>query len=129
MSASRFATGSPPKQPPQARTELPVSTTMIESDYASFTRQQKLAILLIIIGPEAAAEVMRQFDDTLQKLGVERIKSVGQAFDPAVHEAIQHLETAEFEPGTVAAEYQAGYRIGDRVVRPALVVVAKAASN
>ena len=73
--------------------------------------------------------VMRQFEDTLQKLGIERVKSVGQAFDPAVHEAIQHLETAEFEPGTVAAEYQAGYRVGDRVVRPALVVVAKAPSN
>jgi len=73
--------------------------------------------------------VMRQFEDTLQKVGVERIKSVGQAFDPSVHEAIQQLETTEFEPGTVAAEYQAGYRIGDRVVRPALVVVAKAAAN
>jgi molecular chaperone GrpE len=73
--------------------------------------------------------VMRQFEDTLQKLGVERVKSVGEAFDPAVHEAIQHQETTEFEPGTVAAEYQAGYRVGDRVVRPALVVVAKAPAN
>jgi molecular chaperone GrpE len=73
--------------------------------------------------------VMRQFEDTLQKVGVERIKSVGQGFDPAVHEAIQHLETSEFEPGTVAAEYQAGYRVGERVVRPALVVVAKAPAN
>lgn len=78
---------------------------------------------------DGIAMVMRQFEDTLQKLGVERVKSVGQTFDPAVHEAIQHQETAEHEPGTVAAEYQAGYRIGDRVVRPALVVVAKAPSN
>jgi molecular chaperone GrpE len=78
---------------------------------------------------DGIAMVMRQFEDTLQKLGVERIKSLGQAFDPAVHEAIQHLETTEFEPGSVAAEYQAGYRVGDRVVRPALVVVAKAPSN
>jgi molecular chaperone GrpE len=73
--------------------------------------------------------VIRQFEDTLGKLGVERIKSVGQGFDPAVHEAIQQLETTEHAPGTVAAELQAGYRTGDRVVRPALVVVAKAPAN
>jgi molecular chaperone GrpE len=73
--------------------------------------------------------VMRQFEDTLGKLGVERIKSVGEGFDPAVHEAIQQLETSEHAPGTVAAELQAGYRTGDRVVRPALVVVAKAPAN
>lgn len=73
--------------------------------------------------------VIRQFEDTLGKLGVERIKSVGEGFDPAVHEAIQQLETSEHAPGTVAAELQAGYRAGDRVVRPALVVVAKAPAN
>ena len=73
--------------------------------------------------------VMRQFEDTLGKLGVERIKSVGEGFDPAVHEAIQQLETSDHAPGTVAAELQAGYRTGDRVVRPALVVVAKAPAN
>ncbi len=70
--------------------------------------------------------VMRQFMDTLAKLGVERVPSVGEAFDPAFHEAIQHLATEEYPPGTVAAEVQAGYRRGERLVRPALVVVAKA---
>ena len=70
--------------------------------------------------------VMRQFTDTLSKLGVERVPSVGQPFDPAFHEAIQHLATEEHPAGTVAAEVQAGYRRGERLVRPALVVVAKA---
>jgi molecular chaperone GrpE len=70
--------------------------------------------------------VMRQFTDTLVKLGVERVPSVGEAFDPAVHEAIQHMATEEHPPGTVAAEVQAGYRRSERLVRPALVVVAKA---
>jgi molecular chaperone GrpE (heat shock protein) len=42
---------------------------------------------------------------------------------------VQHLETDEFAPGVVAAELQAGYRTGDRVLRPALVVVAKAKSS
>jgi molecular chaperone GrpE len=53
---------------------------------------------------EGIQMVMREFTDTLGKLGVERIPSVGTAFDPAVHEAVQHLETAEHAPGTVAME-------------------------
>jgi molecular chaperone GrpE len=74
---------------------------------------------------EGIAMVMRQFTDTLGKLGIERIQSVGLPFDPTVHEAVQHLETAEHPPGSVAVELQAGYRAGERVLRPALVVVAK----
>jgi molecular chaperone GrpE len=70
--------------------------------------------------------VMRQFLDTLGKLGVERVQALGQPFDPAVHEAVQHLETAEHPPGAVAMELQAGYRTSERVIRPAMVVVAKA---
>jgi molecular chaperone GrpE len=70
--------------------------------------------------------VQRQFVDVLGKLGIERVAATGQPFDPAVHEAVQHLETDEVPPGAVAAELQAGYRMGDRVLRPALVVVAKA---
>jgi molecular chaperone GrpE len=70
--------------------------------------------------------VMKQFVDTLERAGIHRIATTGKPFDPAVHEAIQHLETAQYPPGSVAAEVQAGYRTPDRLVRPALVVVAKA---
>jgi molecular chaperone GrpE len=70
--------------------------------------------------------VLRQFIDTLGKMGVERVTTVGQAFDPALHEAIQQVETAEHPPGTVAHEVQAGYRTTERLIRPAMVVVAKA---
>jgi len=77
---------------------------------------------------EGISLVVRQLKDTLGRLGIERIEAVGQPFDPALHEAIQHLETDNHLPGTVAAEVQAGYREGDRLVRPALVVVAKAKS-
>ena len=73
--------------------------------------------------------VQRQFLETLGRLGIERVEASGKPFDPAVHEAVQHLETDDFSPGVVAAELQAGYRIGDRVLRPALVVVAKAKSS
>ena len=73
--------------------------------------------------------VMRQFADTLGKLGIERVAAVGKPFDPAVHEAVQQMETSDFEPGTIAAEVQAGYRSTDKLIRPALVVVAKAKPN
>lgn len=75
---------------------------------------------------EGISLVIRQLKDTLGRMGIERIEALGQAFDPALHEAIQQLETNDHPPGTVAAEVQAGYREGDRLVRPALVVVAKA---
>lgn len=74
---------------------------------------------------EGITMVMRGFIDTLSKIGVERVEAVGKAFDPAVHEAIQQLETADLDPGTVAVEIQAGYKMGERLVRPSLVVVAK----
>jgi molecular chaperone GrpE len=70
--------------------------------------------------------VMRQFFDTLEKLGIERVPGTGTPFDPSVHEAIQQVESGEHPPGTVAAEVQAGYRMGERLIRPAMVVVAKA---
>ena len=69
--------------------------------------------------------VMRQFLDTLAKLGVERVVTVGQPFDPAVHEAVQQVESADLPPGCVAQELLAGYHVGDRLIRPAMVVVAR----
>jgi len=73
--------------------------------------------------------VMRQFGDTIGKLGVERVKSVGEVFDPTVHEAISVVETAGVAPGMVATEVLAGYKWGERLLRAAMVVVAKAPST
>ncbi len=70
--------------------------------------------------------VMKQFSDTLGRMNIERVEGVGAVFDPSVHEAIQQMVTEEHPPGTVAAEVQAGYRQGERLIRPAMVVVAKA---
>jgi molecular chaperone GrpE len=69
--------------------------------------------------------VIQQFLDTIARIGVERLQTLGQSFDPSVHDAIQNVETTEFPPGTVAAEVLPGYKMGDRLVRPAMVVVAK----
>ncbi len=73
--------------------------------------------------------VMRQFADSLSRLGIERVSSLGERFDPSVHEAIQQLETEDYEPGTIAAEVQPGYRAGERLIRPAVVAVAKKPST
>lgn len=70
--------------------------------------------------------VKRQFIDVLAKIGIERIQAQGKPFDPAFHEAVQQFETSDHPPGTVMHEVQAGYTQGDKLVRPAIVVVAKA---
>jgi molecular chaperone GrpE len=69
--------------------------------------------------------VLRQFVEALGREGVVRIPTVGQPFDPSVHEAIQQVETSDHAAGTVLAEVQPGYMQGDRLVRAAMVVVAK----
>ena len=70
--------------------------------------------------------VLRQFVESLARAGINKVESVGKGFDPAVHEAIQQVETKEHPPGTVIAEVQPGYVQGDRLIRAAMVVVAKA---
>jgi molecular chaperone GrpE len=74
---------------------------------------------------DGLAMVQRQFVEALGREGIVRIPTVGQAFDPSVHEAIQQVETSDHAPGTVLAEVQPGYTQGDRLMRAAMVVVAK----
>lgn len=69
--------------------------------------------------------VLRQFIDTLGRTGITKVPTVGHAFDPGRHEAIQQVETDDQPPGTVVAEVQPGYVQGDRLIRAAMVVVAK----
>lgn len=74
---------------------------------------------------EGVRMVLKQFGDTLSKIGIQRVESVGQPFDPNFHDAFQQMETSEHPPGTVVAELQPGYLMGDRLVRAAMVMVAK----
>jgi molecular chaperone GrpE len=69
--------------------------------------------------------VLRQFVDTLGRSGISKVPTIGQQFDPGLHEAIQQIETDEHEPGTVVAEVQPGYLQGERLIRAAMVIVAK----
>lgn len=66
----------------------------------------------------------KQFHDALSKLGVEPIPAEGEVFDPNLHQAIQMVDTDEFKDNHVIDELQRGYRIKDRLLRPAMVRVA-----
>ncbi|HEY2516697.1 MAG TPA: nucleotide exchange factor GrpE [Polyangiaceae bacterium] len=69
--------------------------------------------------------ILKQFENTLGKSGISKVATIGSAFDPSVHEAIQQVETSDHAPGTVVAEVQPGYMAGERLIRAAMVVVAK----
>jgi len=66
--------------------------------------------------------IVTQFEKTIAELGVERIKTVGEPFDPRFHEAVQ-MEDGDGAQEVVSDELQAGYRIGDDVIRHAMVKV------
>jgi len=69
--------------------------------------------------------IYRQFQDALQKSGVQPIVALGQAFDPRVHEAIEMVDTTEVPDHHVLDELQRGYKYKDRLLRPAMVRVAR----
>lgn len=69
--------------------------------------------------------IHKQLQDVLQKMNVQRIPAQGQRFDPRWHEAIEMVETDQVEDNHVLEELQPGYKIKDRLLRPAMVRVAK----
>jgi molecular chaperone GrpE len=68
--------------------------------------------------------ILRQLEELLRRHGVETISAVGERFDPAVHEAVSRHEDPAAEAPVVVEELQRGYRLHDRLLRPARVVVA-----
>lgn len=68
--------------------------------------------------------VPRKLETILERINIERIAAVGQPFDPHLHNAIMREPSDEYATDTVLRQFQAGYRIGERVIRPAVVVVA-----
>jgi molecular chaperone GrpE len=69
--------------------------------------------------------IYRQFQDALQKLGVQAIESVGKQFDPRLHEAVEMVDSTEAEDHQVLDEFQRGYNYKGRLLRPAMVRVAR----
>jgi molecular chaperone GrpE len=84
------------------------------------------ALAALIEGVEVTE---RGLEQSLKKFGVRKIDARGEKFDPNIHQAIYEAENPELAPGTVAEVIQAGYVIGDRVLRPAFVAVAKRLSE
>jgi molecular chaperone GrpE len=78
----------------------------------------------LITGIEATA---RELDSAFQRNGITRIEAMGQPLDPHRHQAMVEIPSDEAEVGTIVQEMQAGYMIKDRLLRPALVGVAKKA--
>lgn len=70
--------------------------------------------------------IERHFQAILERQGLQPIEAVGQRFNPQLHEAINEVQTADHPAGTVVREYQKGYTMHGRVIRPALVEVASA---
>jgi molecular chaperone GrpE len=68
--------------------------------------------------------ISKQLNGVLEALGVKPIPAVGEQFDPHIHEAVVTEPTDDYEPDTVMQEIVSGYRLGDKLIRPALVKVA-----
>ena len=68
--------------------------------------------------------IMNQFCTTLQKLGVEKIEALGAKFDPTLHNAVMHVEDAEKGENEIVEVFQEGFKLGDKVIRFAMVKVA-----
>ncbi len=68
--------------------------------------------------------INKQLNDVLESLGIQPIASVGERFDPHIHEAVVTEISDKYEPDTVTEELARGYRIGERLLRPAMVKVA-----
>ncbi|MEM6960274.1 MAG: nucleotide exchange factor GrpE [Myxococcota bacterium] len=70
--------------------------------------------------------VLKQFEDVGGRIGLERVVTSQCRFDPNCHDAVQQVESAEHEPGTIVSELVPGYHFGGRLLRAAMVVVSKA---
>ena len=68
--------------------------------------------------------VLKQFKDVLASKGVEEIKAVGETFDPSLHEAVSSIQDENLGEKEIAQEYRKGYKLGNRVIRHSMVVVA-----
>jgi len=71
----------------------------------------------------------KQFLETISKVGVRQLCTTGNSFDPAIHQAVTQVESGSVAPNTVVEEFQKGYWLHDRILRPAMVSVAKEKSD
>lgn len=102
---------------------LPVADNLQRAIEASAAGSSLEAVLNGVRG------TLNNFENVLTSAGLEPIKAVGTAFDPELHEAVDTIEVEPARDGTVTAEYSRGYKMGDRLLRPARVQVGRAAQG
>jgi len=110
-----------------ARDVLAVADNMhraLETSRSELREQADATVKALIEGVELTE---RELLKVLEKNGVKKFSPVGEKFDPNVHQAMYEVSESDLPPGHVAQVIQAGYMLGDRVLRPALVGVAKSA--
>ena len=73
---------------------------------------------------EGVELVLKQFQDVLTGIGVQKIETAGTTFDPEIHEAVSSIQDENLGEKEIAQEYRKGYKIGTKVIRHAMVVVA-----
>ena len=73
--------------------------------------------------------VRDEFLSGLKKHGIEPVPSVGVPFDPAIHDALQQIDSPDHAPGVVIREFEKGYKLGERLLRPARVIIAGGGSG
>lgn len=73
---------------------------------------------------EGIKQIKKQLDDLLKEFGAEKIKSLGEKFNPEIHESMV-IEESEEESGIIVKEIQTGYKLNDKILRPSKVAVAK----
>ena len=78
---------------------------------------------------EGTELTLKMLTSALEKFGIEALNPVGDTFDPALHQAMTMIESAEHKPNTVMTVMQKGYQLNERLIRPAMVVVSKAAAE
>jgi molecular chaperone GrpE len=112
------------EQSDQATVDLLVALLPIVDDFDR--------ALTVEAGPEADSYrkgvelIHAKLHDVLKKRGVRPIEALGADFDPNIHQAVMHEESPDHRDGEVIGELQKGYMLGDRLLRPAMVKVAKA---
>lgn len=107
-------------------TEVAAVLDNLERALEHARKEQGEAVAALVEGIEM---VLKHLYETLNRFGVTRIEAVGKPFDPSQHEAIQVVETEDAPDNQVLEEYQAGYLLHDRVIRPARVSVSKRVSD
>ena len=78
---------------------------------------------------EGTKLTLKMLTSAMEKFGIEEVDPSGEAFNPELHQAMSMQESAEHEPNTVMMVMQKGYQLNERLIRPAMVVVSKAAST